>query len=137
MAERQLQEHQQRERQWQRGNYKSINRGSASGREATTRASTEGAPMAERAYRRRPTASVTKEKRQRQKHAHHCPQVTRALGVSRQKHDPPRMSTNQIIAFPARARLPARASARLQGVYKASPVVSKPFGLGLARVRLM
>ena len=48
-----------------------------------TRAATEGAPM-EEAYQRRPTGSVTEEKRQRQNHAHHNPQFTRAQGVTRQ-----------------------------------------------------
>ena len=32
----------------------------------------------QRAYQRRPTASVSEEKRQRQNHAHLCPQFTRA-----------------------------------------------------------
>ena len=47
-----------------------------------------------------------------------------------------RMPTNQITALPERARRHARVCSQALRVYKASPVVSKPFGLGLAWVRL-
>ena len=47
-----------------------------------------------------------------------------------------RMPTNQITALPERARWHARVCRQALRVYKPSPVVSKPFGLGLARVRL-
>ena len=51
------------------------------------------------------------------------------------KHVWPRLSTNQIIALPARAQVLARATAEVLRVYKPSKAVSKPFGLGLAQVR--
>ena len=52
------------------------------------------------------------------------------------KYEPPRMPANQIIALPARALCWCTRCRQLQLVYKASQIVSKPFGLGLARVRL-
>ena len=52
------------------------------------------------------------------------------------KYELPRMPTNQIVALPARALASARVAGRHLRVYKASPVVSESFGLGLARVRL-
>ena len=47
-----------------------------------------------------------------------------------------RMPTNQITALPERAFASARVAGRLLRVYKPSPSVFKPFGLGIARVRL-
>ena len=42
------------------------------------------------------------------------------------------MLTNQITGLPARAPLAARVAAKTLRVYKASPVVLKPFGLGFS-----
>ena len=67
-------------------------------------------------------------KRQRRMHAHHCLLFTRAQGVSRQKFELPRMPANQIRALSGHALTGHALPARLLRVYKASPVVSKPFG---------
>ena len=88
----------------------------------------EGAPMAE-GYLRRPTASVTEEKRQRRSslstptvHSHTCLPPKSETADSNQSNWSVRPTG-------------ARAAGRLLRVYKASPVVPKSFRLVSARVR--
>ena len=102
----QLQGQQERERQWQR------------------------------AYQRRLTASEIEEKTTETETRSSLSTVYACIGCFPPKSERPRISTNQIIALPARARLLARAAGKLLRVYKASLVVSRSFGQGLARVRL-
>ena len=72
---------------------------------------------------------MAEEKRQRQRHVHHCPQSTRAQFASRQNWLP-WTTTNQI-----RARaLPARG---LAAGIKASADLRKPFGLGFSSGEVM
>ena len=89
--------------------------------ESTT---TEGAPVAEGLYRRRPTPLETQEKkRQRQKHTHHWLQFTRAqLQTVDPRQNQPIKLELELLTHTYTAKY-LRVHLRVLGVYKGSRVV--------------
>ena len=100
--------------------------------DSTTRASTVGAEGEANGISDRRKTTETKSRSS-------LSTVYACTGCFPPKYELPRMPTNQIMVLPVRALCRARVcrrGARLLRLYKANPVGSKPFGLGLARVRL-